>query len=369
MRVRQKYTNDGNVYMGGSIRGGSSRIIGLDVLRISLAVLIYMFHSYGKFGCHYSYLNDFVSVGAIAMTGFFLLSGYALRLVYGNQDLIEKHNLGRFYLKRLLGIIPLYYFVSILFILLCGKESLVENVLLFPIEALGLQTTFTSLFDLTHNGGTWFISCILLAYLIYPFLQTVCKQLKAKHKVLLLFLLMFLDVWGAVISHKFHTAEIYDNPFYRIIEFACGLIVADINLEYDNNFLNVLHSWGILIISIVVLVVGVSMMRHYLNYEDYMLYNVIVLPCFAIMLFALGSLKMPLFEKSDVIGYLGRISYAFFLTQFFAWEVSGWVVYGIGYNHNWFRILVSFSFCILASIAAYEMIQKPANKYVKKYWM
>ena len=62
------------------------RIIGLDILRISLAILIHMFHSWIHFGCSYSYLNDFVSVGAIAMTGFFLLSGYSLRMVYGGDN-------------------------------------------------------------------------------------------------------------------------------------------------------------------------------------------------------------------------------------------------------------------------------------------
>lgn len=351
---------------GGVFARKSSRVIGLDLLRISLAILIYMFHSWMHFGCSYSYLNDFVSVGAIAMTGFFLLSGYALRLVYGEQDLMEKHNLGKFYLKRILGVIPLYYVVAVLFILLCGKETIWENMLLFPIEALGLQTTFTSLFDVTHNGGTWFISCILLAYLIYPFLQTICKQWNAKTKVIVLLLLIFLDVWGAVISHKFHTAEIYDNPFYRIIEFACGLLVADINMEHDNKLLKVLRSWGMLICSIVVLVVGVSLMRHYLHYEDYMLYNVIVLPCFAIMLFALGMLRMPLLEKSSIIGYLGKISYAFFLTQFFAWKVGAWGIGLIGHNHNWTRILITFVYCVVVSIIAYELIQKPIVKLVKK---
>ena len=43
------------------------------------------------FGCDYYFLTPFVSVGTIAMTGFFLLSGYALRLVYGHQNIIEQN--------------------------------------------------------------------------------------------------------------------------------------------------------------------------------------------------------------------------------------------------------------------------------------
>lgn len=358
-------TNNNKVYTGG-IRRTSSRVAGLDVLRIALAILIYMFHSRLHMGCSYSYLNDFVSVGAIAMTGFFLLSGYALRMVYGNQDLMEKHNLGKFYLKRLIGVIPLYYCFALLYVLLLGKESLVDNLLLFPIEALGLQKTFTSLFDVTHNSGTWFISCILLAYLIYPLLQTICKQLSGRSKVLLLLILICLDIWGAVISHRFDTATTYDNPFYRVVEFACGQLVANLNIEYDNKFLKVIRSWGMLIGSVVVLLVGVSLMRHYLHFEDYMQYNVIVLPCFIIMLFGLGTLKMPILERTNVIGYLGKISYAFFLVQFFSWSVRRWVVDSVGYNHNWLKLVVSFTFCVLASIMAYEIIQKPVVKLENK---
>lgn len=342
------------------------RIIGLDILRISLAILIYMFHSWMHFGCSYSYLNDFVSVGAIAMTGFFLLSGYSLRMVYGDKNLIDKHDLGIFYLKRVLGILPLYYFFAILYVLFLGKESLLENILLFPIEAFGLQSTFTSLFGVTHNGGTWFISCIILAYLLYPFLQTICKYLNTRYKVVMLLLLVFLDVWGGVISHKFNTAHIYDNPFYRILEFSCGLLVADINMKSNSKLLHIIRTKWTLVSAILLLIFGVSLMRHYFQFGDYMLYNVIVLPCFAIMLFSFGTIRMPILERSNVIGYLGKISYAFFLTQFFAWKVGRIFIGLIGYDHNWVRILVTFVYCVLASIFVYECVQKPIVKLVRR---
>ena len=218
-----------------------NRVIGLDLLRIALALLIYMFHSWMHFECRYSYLTSFVSVGAIAMTGFFLLSGYSMRVVYRKTNLMDKNNLKIFYLKRVVRIIPLYYAVALIYVIFLGTETLRENLLLFPIEALCLQSTFSSLFSVTHNGGTWFISCIMLAYLIYPFMQTIFRHLNNKIKIIILFLLVFIDIWAAIISIKFDTAWIYENPFYRIIEFTCGLIVADIskfellchNINYD----------------------------------------------------------------------------------------------------------------------------------------
>lgn len=54
------------------IRG--ERAIGLDLLRISLAILIFLFHSRIQvLKCDYGFLNSFIDMGAITMTGFFML--------------------------------------------------------------------------------------------------------------------------------------------------------------------------------------------------------------------------------------------------------------------------------------------------------
>ena len=84
------------------------------------------------------------------------------------------------------------------------------------------------------------------------------------------------------------------------------------------------------------------------------------------MLFPLGALMMTKLEKMKLIGYFGKISYAFFLVQFFAWRVGKWAVELIGYDHNWLKILITFTYCVLASIIAYEFIQKPVAKFANK---
>ena len=350
----------------GGDRSTSSRIVGLDIMRIALAILIYMFHSIGHIGCNYSFLTDFASVGAIAMTGFFLLSGYALRLVYGDSDIMEKRNLARFYFKRLISVLPLYYATAIIYIFSIGEESTIDNLFLLPIEALGLQSTFSSLFEFSHNDGTWFISCILLAYFVYPLLQSIVKQLALKHKVILLLILMAIDIWAVVISHRFEIARTYDNPFYRIIEFTCGIIVADMNIEYDNKWICVLRNKWVLICTSISLIVGVSLMRHYLTFGDYMLYNVLVLPCTAIMLFSLGSLRMLHPNLTKIVTYMGKISYAFFLVQFFAWPTGLRVIECIGYDSNFIRIATTFTFCCIASVVMYELVQKPIVKLISQ---
>ncbi|WP_081353006.1 acyltransferase family protein [Xylanibacter ruminicola] len=160
------------------------RNVGLDLLRISLALLIFMFHSNMHFDCHYGVFDHFARYGAIAMTGFFMLSGYALSLS-SKVILTDIGSLKNFLLKRFISIYPLYYFVALAFIILLGSESFQSLALLFPFEALGLQSCFTSLSKISHNGGTWFISCLTICYLLYPLLQWIIIRLKVKEKVIL----------------------------------------------------------------------------------------------------------------------------------------------------------------------------------------
>lgn len=93
-------------------RGGKSvgyqRVIGLDYLRVSLAILIFLFHSHiHVLHCDYGFLNGFIDMGAIAMTGFFLLFGYTINLT--NRKVENVGEIKKFYLKRLISILPLYY--------------------------------------------------------------------------------------------------------------------------------------------------------------------------------------------------------------------------------------------------------------------
>lgn len=83
--------NLNNYEQGAMLKDKSTnqRIIGLDVLRILLAFLIYLFHSRIHLLCDYGIFNDFVVSGSIAMSAFFMLSGYSLQLTYGKISITK----------------------------------------------------------------------------------------------------------------------------------------------------------------------------------------------------------------------------------------------------------------------------------------
>lgn len=167
------------------------------------------------------------------MTAFFVLSGYVIYYTYQKKDLGKLANIKLFYKKRYITILPIYYLVGTLYIIFFwgGTESLQENVILMPIEILGLQSVFTSIFSVSHNGGTWFVSCILLCYLIYPFAQEIIKQISLKSKIKMLLLSVLVLLWSPFIVWKFQTGAIYSNPFFRILEFIIGILLCSMKDE------------------------------------------------------------------------------------------------------------------------------------------
>ena len=169
------------VRWGGGKSSVNQRVIGLDLIRISLAVLIFLFHSHiHVLKCDYGFFNGFIRMGAIAMTGFFLLSGYAINLSSDSKDMSDIKEIKRFYTKRLISILPLYYtwalIVIVTKIVAKGIPALWEELILFPVETLGIQSVFSTLFPYSHNGGSWFISCILICYFVFPLIHLLTKQ-------------------------------------------------------------------------------------------------------------------------------------------------------------------------------------------------
>lgn len=99
-------------------------------------------------------------------------------------------------------------------ILIDGSDTLREELILFPIETLGIQSVFATLFPYSHNGGSWFITCILICYFFYPLLQILTKGLSDNYRVWIILILGFILLWSPFVQYYFHLQTIYSNPFF-----------------------------------------------------------------------------------------------------------------------------------------------------------
>lgn len=91
------------------------RYVGLDFFRIISAVAVCAFHTTIHLGADYGMLQSASQMGAVFMTAFFMLSGFSLFVNYAG-GLIKADALKNFWIKRIIGIIPIYYATSLLFI-------------------------------------------------------------------------------------------------------------------------------------------------------------------------------------------------------------------------------------------------------------
>ena len=338
-----------------------------------MAILIFMFHSrIHVLKCSYGYLNSFVSMGAIAMTGFFLLSGYVMNLTYGYKDMSDSAEIKRFYLKRIISIIPLYFVWASLLVsanvILNGKSAAIEEIILFPVEILGIQSVFSSLFPFSHNGGSWFISCILICYFLFPLLHIMTKNITDNNRIVLIIVLGAVLLWSPFVQHYFNLKSIYSNPFFRAIEFTIGILVSQLNIvSYPNKLICFIRRPVVCVVSLVCLVIGVSVAKMIGIPGDYMLYSWVALPCFVSLMISLGSYDFRKLQNSKVIKYLSELSFCIFLGQIiYIWHAVKFAFEYAGIESNIMKIMVSLIIVFSIANVLHYLVEVPSSKYFKQ---
>lgn len=352
------------------------KYIGLDIFRLLCTLSICAFHTSIFTGTEYWIFSSVVDMGAIYMTAFFMLSGFTLFLNYSNEDIIQIKTLKLFWLKRIVGIVPMYYIVALLLILYSIvidptsiHDAITLNLWLAPIEALCIQSNFPSLFDFSHNGMTWFISCIMICYFIYPFLQEFIKQLNVRNKIIIIALSSFVLLYSPVIVQKFEISSIYSNPFFRSLEFTIGITLASLKIELDEvSFVKkYVFNWGSIVTAMIIMMIAVTVAVH-LDFAtgDYMMYSWISLPCFIFVLFGFSGIKSKTLEKSKILSYCSGISYVFFLSQWHSNIICRSIFSEYSITNNFLKVVIGWGICIVIAIVLHEILEKPIIKMLKK---
>lgn len=345
------------------------RIYTLDIFRILTVFFIFLFHSNIHLGSNYKILTPFISQSAIFMVAFFMVSGFSLYYSYYDRDLFCPNNLKIFYLKRLIRIYPLYIFIYILFLIFYNTLTLSQNIIIVPIELLLLQSFFNTLFNTLHNGGTWFLSCLFFCYLLFPWLKEILIQLKTQ-KIIIFCVLYLLTFLSPIIVKIFQISSLYSNPFFRLLEFIMGMLIADFALKNKNKIKK--YTIFYIIIEVLILFIGVTFLKQNAFFkDDYTMYNIISVPIFAILIYNVSEVKIKpilLISSSSLVQYLSKISFAFYMAQFFTFKITKHLLTFSWFNNhtNSKTILTSLLINLLISILLYEMIEKPFKKILTK---
>ena len=357
------------------------RISSFNLLRVTLAFLILLFHlriNYGFELPHVIGLNTFVGIGNILMVGFFMLSGFVLFYNYSNKDLSSPKSLKTFYIKRFTSTYPLYFFILLYVFIsrLAFFETIQKTLLVIPIELFALQSFFREFTSNLGNSGTWFVSSILFLYFIFPILCYFLKKVSSKQALVILIILYIFSVYITVLQSYFNL-YVYSNPFLRIPEFLIGMILALIYIS-RKSIKTKFNSFKIVVAS-VIYYIGVNIL-HDLSFlngisfsQNPTYFNILSLPIFAYIIYNLALIDNQFihsFSNSKLIQYLSNLSYSFYLAQ-----IATIVIVAKMANANFLGLtfeshsqIFIFAFLInsLISVFAYEVLEKPSNKFLNK---
>lgn len=199
----------------------------VDILRIIAIILILYFHINFEFTRD----NSLRQMGFIGISLFFIISGYVLAKNYSiNIDFSLK-----WFLKRLVTIIPLYYLSLIMISALFSNQvysgSILKNLVMhfLFIDFLSPETAYGII------SPAWFLTPLVFLYLFFPLINKSIS--KYNWTYLIFFAITFLNRIVEPNNTSFY-------PTFFLVEFAFGML-----FFYNKKSPYLLTSIAILLIS------------------------------------------------------------------------------------------------------------------------
>lgn len=355
------------------------RIFLIDILRILCALQIYMYHSSTMYGCTYGHTMDALLryLTSPVMTCFFVLSGFSIH--YQHRDDTVTSGWTRQYLKkRLITIMPSYLLVALIWPI-AYPVQISDWVALLPVDLVGAQTAYRTLFGILHNGGTWFVSCMLLAYLVYPVIKCILDSEKKWVAVTMAVVTHFMLMYSNVVIPRFGLDGLYSNPIARTAEFTIGVSFAEIvfsgmqqkadsavrGIEAQGRITSKKNWGGYGIPLCIILAMGIiSVVLSAVNHTGtrMMVFEYLVIPLVLVVLLISSYLRSKHLERSRVLSALSGMSYQFFLTQLFLWNLTVWLLGIMNLSGNTAKIAVSFVLCSLISYITWKFYDKSVRR-------
>jgi peptidoglycan/LPS O-acetylase OafA/YrhL len=265
----------------------------LQALRFVFVMMIFMSHF------AYRDLGAFEAGGDCGVAFFFLLSGFGLALGYGPRIGQGNFSYANYLRRRLLKVYPLHLLCLVAFLLL-SHAQLDHRV---ALNALLLQC-WVPLRDyyFSCNAVSWFLSCLLFCYLVFPWLYrhaTWC------------WLAVVMSLCGiAYLAVPYHLVNniLYVNPLVRCTDFFLGVMLAKC---YSERRLPPLPAWAELAVVLLLVIALVAYPFVDEKLRNAPLYWLVLIPLIFVFAHARGPLSALL--STSPMQFLGSLSMPIFL--------------------------------------------------------
>ncbi|MBU6172701.1 MAG: acyltransferase [Planctomycetes bacterium] len=299
----------------------------INGLRFFAATWVLLFHASIHFGhlSTASLIQPILNQGVLAMTLFFMLSGFILSYRYA--CFASRESVHEYISARIGRLYPVYLFMGLTTIWRIGEGAgrfvIIEEygylgAVPFAMFAIflfvfGLQAWFPNLFGIWNFGGSWSLSVEAFFYSLFPKLRQTIRRLNDRSLRMVTYALPLtigLISVGLLVSETRATDNskmFYVLPIFRLPEFLLGMCGYALFVErkLDQHILAWLSA-----MAIPVLVVGV----YWRDLPGLVEWGAPASVVFMGVFVACLSLDATQIVKT-VVNYLGRISYCVYMAQ------------------------------------------------------
>ena len=364
----------------------------LNGIRFIAAFLVVVSHV-GQFKPYFGYPDwpfEFTKIlGRLGVLLFFALSGFLITyLLLTEEKNFKTISIKDFYIRRVLRIWPLYFFVVVMallvlphFLVVPGfeKEVIYTN---FGWKALLYFTFFANMGDafftmIPFASQAWSIGTEEQFYLIWPVLMSKIK----KNRIALMFSVVVIYVIGFAFLHTHYsdflarkvdpqlatseTYKFYLQKFWWLFNIDCMAIGGffAICLHTGNRFLKLfLNKWVFYAVLIgTICMIGAGIIVPYVHNEVYaFLFGIIILN------FAANK-EIGISLENKVLHYLGKISYGIYMYHILAVVICIKVLIYFNMVKDWLLIPLALGMAVLMAAISYEFFESRFIRRKKKF--
>lgn len=352
------------------------RLYSIDLLKIVSFVLIFLFHCNIYLGVHFLAFTPFISQGAIVIDLFFMISGFVCCYTYQSKEPWEMSSIVDFYVKRFATIYPLYLCILIIYLVI-GTEPVATKMITLPVELTLLQSWFSGTFSYSHNDGTWFISCLVACYAVYPLIQMFIRKLNKAWSMIWLVILYILCASIPMMVWHLGIPDVYANPILRLMQFTAGALLT---MFIKRNKKSQAVKGIVLVSSLLLLVYEITCLTQIgfgIENYVYVVYGYFTFIIFCLIIVCSVNLELsadiercPCFNNKTIsmITNISQYAYSIFMAQFFVRIFTQKIVYTFpdffGTYANWKKIICATLICAVIAVLFREVIEKKCYRAI-----
>lgn len=288
----------------------------LYALRFFVSIGIYLHHLSYPWG-----------LGTLGVTFFFVISGFASAYSLNQGEFnINKNFLKQYYCKKILKIYPLYLITFIMSIPVLNYTNFRFDGKNVIIHLLMLQSYYPSGKEVfLFNGLSWFVSDIMLFYLVTPFIFLAAKKIKKRNNFIYLLTSIVLLMTAALLAYSLKDKLspvstvwwfIYISPYFRIFDYIIGFMIGMVFTNIKDKIHTNIKTFSLFsVLEISSVIIGYILIRSPYVRIMTIRYGVYFIPIVAtvIFTFAFGQGIISKILSFKPLIYCGKLSFVIFM--------------------------------------------------------